>query len=258
MATTPIAVSGNGVMGQLVHKALETELTLSCIGCIEPKETSLSELSTVPSGIIDFSHPDCLTGIIEYVTAQYEAGYRIPVVIATTGFTEQQKDQIKELSCLVPVVFSSNFSIGVTLLHRVLREFSPLLIDWDKEIVEMHHNRKVDAPSGTALSLAHSLDPQGILTPIYGRGGSAPRKFNEIGIHAVRGGSICGNHDVIFAGPSEVLTFRHEALDRSIFAHGAIRAMKFALVQTEPRLYTMEDVMSSSQSESERITRLVK
>ena len=141
-----VAVSGNGVMGQLVHKALETEPTLSCIGCIEPKETSLSELSTVPSGIIDFSHPDCLTGIIEYVTAQYEAGYRIPVVIATTGFTEQQKDQIKELSCLVPVVFSSNFSIGVTLLHRVLREFSPLLIDWDKEIVEMHHNRKVDAP----------------------------------------------------------------------------------------------------------------
>ena len=221
-----IAVSGNGVMGQLVRKTLETDSTLDFIGCVGPGDFPvLDALPASPDGIIDFSHPDCLSGIIDYVTAQAEAGRRIPVVIATTGHSEAQIQQIHELSHMVPVVFSSNFSPGVTILTRLLKEFSPLMADWDIEIVETHHNRKLDAPSGTALTLAKALDR------------------NDIGIHSLRGGDVRGIHEVMFFGPGETLTLKHEALDRGLFSAGAVKAMKFALAQEKPGLWGMEDVM---------------
>lgn len=221
-----IAISGNGVMGQLVRKALETDPTLDFIGCVGPGDFPvLDALPASPDGIIDFSHPDCLSGIIDYVTAQAEAGRRIPVVIATTGHSEAQIQQIHELSHMVPVVFSSNFSPGVTILTRLLKEFSPLMADWDIEIVETHHNRKLDAPSGTALTLAKALDR------------------NDIGIHSLRGGDVRGIHEVMFFGPGETLTLKHEALDRGLFSAGAVKAMKFALAQEKPELFGMGDVM---------------
>lgn len=221
-----IAISGNGVMGQLVRKALETDSTLDFIGCVGPGDFPvLDSLPASPDGIIDFSHPDCLSGIIDYVTAQAEAGRRIPVVIATTGYSEAQIQQIHELSHMVPVVFSSNFSPGVTILTRLLKEFSPLMADWDIEIVETHHNRKLDAPSGTALTLAKALDR------------------NDIGIHSLRGGDVRGIHEVMFFGPGETLTLKHEALDRGLFSAGAVKAMKFALAQEKPGLFGMGDVM---------------
>ena len=221
-----IAISGNGVMGQLVRKALETDSTLDFIGCVGPGDLPvLDALPASPDGIIDFSHPDCLSGFIDYVTAQAEAGRRIPVVIATTGYSEAQIQQIHELSHMVPVVFSSNFSPGVTILTRLLKEFSPLMADWDIEIVETHHNRKLDAPSGTALTLAKALDR------------------NDIGIHSVRGGDVRGIHEVMFFGPGEMLTLKHEALDRGLFSAGAVKAMKFALAQEKPGLFGMGDVM---------------
>lgn len=221
-----IAISGNGVMGQLVRKTLETDSTLDFIGCVGPGDFPvLDALPASPDGIIDFSHPDCLSGIIDYVTAQAEAGRRIPVVIATTGHSEAQIQQIHELSHVVPVVFSSNFSPGVTILTRLLKEFSPLMADWDIEIVETHHNRKLDAPSGTALTLAKALDR------------------NDIGIHSVRGGDVRGIHEVMFFGPGETLTLKHEALDRGLFSAGAVKAMKFALAQEKPGLFGMGDVM---------------
>ena len=221
-----IAVSGNGVMGQLVRKTLETDSTLDFIGCVGPGDFPvLDALPASPDGIIDFSHPDCLSGIIDYVTAQAAAGRRIPVVIATTGHSEAQIQQIHELSHMVPVVFSSNFSPGVTILTRLLKEFSPLMADWDIEIVETHHNRKLDAPSGTALTLAKALDR------------------NDIGIHSLRGGDVRGIHEVMFFGPGETLTLKHEALDRGLFSAGAVKAMKFALAQEKPGLWGMEDVM---------------
>lgn len=248
-----ITVSGNGVMGQLVRKALEADPTLSFLGCIGPSTNtppglidylSFSSLPSVPSGIIDFSHPDCLVEIIEYVMTQLEPGEnkpgrRIPVVIATTGYSPDQIDQIHQLASRVPVVFSSNFSPGVTILTRILRELAPLMADWDVDIVEKHHRRKVDAPSGTALTLAKTLNRP----LIYGRHGYSPRK-DEIGIHAVRGGDIRGVHEVIFMGNGETLTLTHEALDRGLFAAGAVKAMKFALEQDGPGLWNMEDVLT--------------
>ena len=220
-----IAISGNGVMGQLVRKALEADPSLQFGGCIGPGDiSSLSELPSIPDGLIDFSHPDCLNGIYDYVLEQTEAGRTIPVVIATTGYSEAQIDQIRELARCVPVVFSSNYSPGVTILTRVLRELSPLMSEWDIEIVETHHNRKLDAPSGTALTLAKALN-------------------RPVPMHSLRGGDVRGIHEIMFFGAGETLTLKHEALDRGLFAAGAVKAMKFALEQDVPGLWTMEDVM---------------
>ena len=220
-----IAISGNGVMGQLVRKALEADPSLQFGGCIGPGDiSSLSELPSIPDGLIDFSHPDCLNEIYNYVLEQTEVGHTIPVVIATTGYSEAQVDQIRELARRVPVVFSSNFSPGVTILTRVLRELSPLMSDWDIEIVETHHNRKLDAPSGTALTLAKALN-------------------RPVPMHSLRGGDVRGIHEIMFFGAGETLTLKHEALDRGLFAAGAVKAMKFALEQDVPGLWTMEDVM---------------
>ena len=225
-----IAISGNGVMGQLVRKALEADPSLQFGGYIGPGDiSSFSELPSIPSGIIDFSHPDCLSGLIDYVMTQLEPGgnqpgHTIPVVIATTGYSEAQVDQIRELARRVPVVFSSNYSPGVTILTRVLRELSPLMSEWDIEIVETHHNRKLDAPSGTALTLAKALN-------------------RPVPMHSLRGGDVRGIHEIMFFGAGETLTLKHEALDRGLFAAGAVKAMKFALEQKTPGLWTMEDVM---------------
>ena len=220
-----IAISGNGVMGQLVRKALEADPSLQFGGCVGPGDfPALSALPSIPSGIIDFSHPDCLNGIYDYVLEQTEAGRTIPVVIATTGYSEAQVDQIHELARRVPVVLSSNYSPGVTILTRVLRELSPLMSEWDIEIVETHHNRKLDAPSGTALTLAKALN-------------------RPVPMHSLRGGDVRGVHEIMLFGAGETLTLKHEALDRGLFAAGAVKAMKFALEQDVPGLWTMEDVM---------------
>ena len=220
-----IAISGNGVMGQLVRKALETDPMLQFGGCVGPGDfPALSALPSIPSGIIDFSHPDCLNGIYDYVLEQTEVGHTIPVVIATTGYSETQVAQIHELARHVPVVFSSNYSPGVTILTKLLRDLSPLMSDWDIEIVETHHNRKLDAPSGTALTLAKALN-------------------RPVPMHSLRGGDVRGVHEIMFFGAGETLTLKHEALDRGLFAAGAVKAMKFALEQKTPGLWTMEDVM---------------
>ena len=220
-----IAISGNGVMGQLVRKALEADPSLQFGGCVGPGDFPvLSALPSILSGIIDFSHPDCLNGIYDYVLEQAEAGHTIPVVIATTGYSEAQVNQIHELARRVPVVFSSNYSPGVTILTKLLRDLSPLMSDWDIEIVETHHNRKLDAPSGTALTLAKALN-------------------RPVPMHSLRGGDVRGIHEIMFFGAGETLTLKHEALDRGLFAAGAVKAMKFALEQITPGLWTMEDVM---------------
>lgn len=237
-----IAVSGNGVMGQLVRQQLEKDASsshpLHCAGCVGTGGfDSLFSIPQPVEGIIDFSHPDCLSSIDAYIQA-----HPVPLVIATTGYNESQKKQIHRLSEQVPVVFSSNFSPGITILSRILRQISPLLEDWDVEIVEMHHNRKLDAPSGTALMLADAIDSQGQLPRLLGRRGAGKRQ-KEIGLHAIRCGSISGKHQVIFASFDEILSFSHEVHHRSLFACGAILAMRFALRQSKPGLFSMEDVL---------------
>ena len=237
-----IAVSGNGVMGQLVKEQLQAEspgsCRFQCAGCVGPGDfSSLFQIEAPIHGIIDFSHPDFLSGIAAYISV-----HPVPLVIATTGHNEEQLRQIHSLSQQVPVVFAANFSPGITILSRILRSISPLLSQWDVEIIEMHHNRKLDAPSGTALALADAVDPQHAMPRLTGRRGVS-RRNGEIGLHAIRGGAVSGKHCVLFASANEILTFSHEAHSRSLFAQGAVLAMQFALRQTAPGLFSMEDVM---------------
>ena len=173
MFNPSIAVSVTGVMGQLVRKALTDDPELEYI-----------DFPGHGAGIIDFSHPDCLNGIIEYVMDRLDCGHRIPVVIATTGYSPSQIDQIHDLARCVPVVFSSNYSPGVTILTRILRNLSPLMSDWEIEIVETHHKRKLDAPSGTALTLEKALE-------------------RTVPIHSLRGGDVRGVHGPQVEGEPE-------------------------------------------------------
>ena len=229
-------VVGYGAMGKIVADLLQEELT--SVVALECENKSLYDVKENFDVIIDFSNPANLDMIINYAKE-----YNKPVVFATTGFSELDYVKINELSKTVPVLLSSNFSLGVILLNRLVKEITPILKDdFDIEIVEAHHHHKVDAPSGTAKMLLKSVVENTGFTPVYGRDGYAPRKPNEVGVHAVRGGSIVGNHDVIFAGADEVLTLSHSAQSKKIFAVGAIKAARFIVLQNVG-LYDMEDVL---------------
>lgn len=191
--------------------------------------------------IIDFSRPDSMGELCAYAVDK-----RLPLVIATTGLGAQEGRYMAEASRFVPVFSAPNFSIGVALLHSLAQKAAAFLgDDFDIEIVEAHHSQKVDAPSGTALSLARGINEalDGRLNYTYGRHGSqAARSKRELGIHAVRGGSIPGDHEVMFCGQHEVLSISHRAQSRALFAVGALRAAQF-VVGKSPRIYSMEDLV---------------
>ena len=168
--------------------------------------------------------------------------HNCPAVIATTGFNAEQIAQIEALGADVPVVFSANYSLGVNVMKRVIAEITPILEDaFDIEIVEKHHNKKLDSPSGTAKMLLAAADPDGAYDHIFGREGNRKRG-KEIGIHAVRGGTIAGEHTVIYAGEDEIIEVKHTAGSKKIFAAGALKAAQFA-AEAESGFYTMENVL---------------
>ena len=143
----------------------------------------------------------------------------------------------------MPVLFSGNFSIGVILMNRLVKEMTYILSDsFDIEIIEKHHNKKIDAPSGTANMLIESINETLDYKVVHGRSGIKPREKKEIGVHAVRGGTIVGEHEVIFAGRDELLTIKHEALSKMIFVKGAITGMNW-LIHQESGMYSMEEVL---------------
>lgn len=191
--------------------------------------------------IIDFSHPSALTPLLNYAYSK-----SLPVVIATTGFSNEQKEEIMEMSKKIPVFFSFNMSLGINLLVELAKKATQILGDqFDIEIVEKHHNQKIDAPSGTALMLADAINEtkNNTMKYMYDRHSKrAKREKNEIGIHAIRGGTIVGEHDVIFAGRDEIITLSHTAMSKEIFAVGSVNAAVF-LVGKTPGLYTMSDLI---------------
>ncbi|MBR6028572.1 MAG: 4-hydroxy-tetrahydrodipicolinate reductase [Clostridia bacterium] len=194
--------------------------------------------------VVDFSHPGTLEGLLTWARA-----HRVPAVLATTGYSEAQKALIAESAKELPLFASGNFSLGIALLRRLAREAAQVLgEDFDVEIVEAHHRRKVDAPSGTALMLYDAV------SSAYSEGREAvysradrrqPRPRNEIGIHSVRGGTVTGEHEVCFLGPQERLTLSHSAENRSLFATGALKAASFLLCRA-PGLYDMDDLVSTA------------
>ncbi|MEG0681090.1 MAG: 4-hydroxy-tetrahydrodipicolinate reductase [Eubacterium sp.] len=193
--------------------------------------------------IIDFSHFKAFDGIFNYAKAT-----KTPIVIATTGLSDQNMADIQVASQNFPIFKTANMSLGINILARALKEMSGVLEDtFDIEIIEKHHNKKVDAPSGTALLLADAVN-DGLNTKkeyTYGREGrDCKRQVNELGIHAIRGGTIAGEHTVLFAGNDELIEVKHTALSKKVFANGALKAAKY-LVTKDPGLYDMQDVINT-------------
>lgn len=232
-----IALVGYGAMGKVVQQNISAEEQLSAI--VSPETNfDFCDIKQKPDVIIDFSNPAMLDGVCAYAEAN-----KVPVVIATTGYDEGQLKKIEELSKKVPVLFSGNYSLGVILLNRLVKEITPVLKDsFDIEIIEKHHNKKADAPSGTAKMLVNSVNADGDMHIVYGREGASKRQKNEVGVHAVRGGTIVGEHQVIYAGTDEVLQLTHYAHSKAIFAKGALRGAHW-LVKKPVGLYNMEDVL---------------
>lgn len=192
--------------------------------------------------IIDFSKPEGTNDLVQYCIEK-----EVPIVIATTGLSPEQDLNILEAATRIPIFKSSNTSIGVNVLLDLVKMATRVLSDeFDIEIIEKHHNKKVDAPSGTAYMIANAINDElnEVMTYNYGRNGKdAQREEKEIGIHAVRGGTIPGEHTVIFAGLDEIIEIKHTALSKKIFAKQAINVAQF-IVNKEPKLYNMNDYIN--------------
>ncbi|MDF3000955.1 MAG: dapB [Bacillota bacterium] len=236
--TLKIGLVGYGRMGRLVKETIEKTGGVECAGIVSPEYNSdLSQIDGKLDVIIDFSHPSNL----DMIASSAEKNHT-PVVFATTGYSAEQIEEIKELSQKVAVVYTANFSLGITVFQQVLRQITPVLRDvFDIEIIEKHHKMKLDSPSGTAKMLLQAVEEGREYEKKYGREGFGKRG-DEIGIHSVRGGTIAGEHTVLFAGEDEILEITHQAHSRQIFATGAVQAAKFAAGKN-PDLYDMNDVL---------------
>ncbi len=201
--------------------------------------SSLHEYTGDADVIVDFSNR-AATGILtEYATRR-----SIPLVLATTGQSEEELAMVWRAATQIPVFFSANMSLGIAALLTAARAIASVYPDADIEIIEKHHNRKLDAPSGTALMLARAIgEVREETTLLYGRGGQKKREPNEIGIHAVRMGNIVGEHEVMIGTDSETITLRHEAHNRALFAEGALRAAAF-LKGRPAGMYSMNDLVA--------------
>lgn len=204
----------------------------------------LSEtLKEKPDVIIDFSHPSALSDLLSYCKMN-----NVPLVIGTTGYSDEEKAQITAAAAQIPVFFTFNMSLGINLLAELAKKAAQILGDqFDIEIVEKHHNRKKDAPSGTAILLAEAINEEldNSKHYIYDRHAiRRPRDKNEIGISSIRGGTIVGEHDIIFAGHDEVITLSHSAQSREVFAVGAVNAAVF-LAGKPAGMYAMGDLIKS-------------
>ena len=248
-----IALVGcNGKMGKAVSAAAESRNDCKILFGADPYGTSnydypvyesLAVSATKADVIIDFSNPASLDDILEYAVNN-----NTPCVICTTGYSPEQVEKIKKTSEKIAIFYSGNMSLGINLLIELSKEAAKLLgTDFDIEIVEKHHNQKVDAPSGTALMLADGISEVLDEEPQYVYDRHSYRKKrakNEIGIHAVRGGSIVGEHEVIFAGHDEVVTLTHQAQSKEVFAVGAVNAAVY-LASQKAGMYNMGNLLSS-------------
>ena len=231
-----LAVIGNGRMGRMIANVCGDAFEVA--GFVGPGDHAHPDEIEGVDAMIDFSYPGNLEMVLESAVRR-----KLPLVIGTTGLTAEQGDAIRAASDVIPIVWANNFSTGVTVLVRLARMAAQALgEDFDIEITETHHKMKEDAPSGTAKALLASVDPEGGYAVVNGREGRPGARGREIGMHAVRGGTVAGEHSVHFFGQMEEIELRHRADSREIFARGALRAAEFA-VHAQPGLYNMEDVL---------------
>ena len=236
-----IIVNGcTGAMGRVLTELINTSEAFSLAAGVSrssPDYASLSDFQGAADCVIDFSNHANTNELLAYCI---ERG--LPVVIATTGQTDEEKAAITAAAEKIPVFYSGNMSLGIALLVELAKQTARVFPDADIEIIERHHNRKLDAPSGTALMLADAIrEVRPEATYNLGRPESGKRTKQEIGIHAVRYGNEVGTHEVIVATNSQVITLKHEAENRALFAEGALSAAAF-LVNQSAGLYSMKDL----------------
>jgi len=238
-----------GKMGKVLTRCVQedNELELVCGVSFNPTEPTnykvynkMADIEESADVIIDFSHHSALDDVLSFALKT-----KTPLVIATTGYNDNELNRIKEASKFIPIFLSFNMSLGINVLLKLVKETSKILEGFDIEVIEKHHNKKIDAPSGTAIMIANAIKE--VLPNIeynYGRyGRESKRNESEIGIHAIRGGTIVGEHNVIYAGHDEVVELKHIAQSKDIFAKGAITAAKY-LVNQVPGYYNMDNMLS--------------
>lgn len=249
-----VIVNGcHGKMGQVLVYQIKQDNELKIVAGIDreprrikvdfPVYDNIFDCKEKADVVIDFSRPEALQGLLDYSIKNNTS-----LVIATTAMSPQDMNNIKEVSKKVPIFQSANMSVGMNVLIKLAREAAKIMEDsTDIEIVERHHNLKVDAPSGTAYLIANKINDS-LKKPkkyVYGRHTKTERRYeNEIGIHAIRGGTIVGDHTVIFAGNDEIIEISHNATSKNIFALGAIKAAKF-IANKEPAFYNMDNLMEN-------------
>lgn len=243
----------NGKMGQVISGLIAADSDVVMVAGVDARDdghnaypvfTDIESCDVEADCLIDFSAAVAVDKMLDYCVNK-----KLPCVLCTTGLSEEQLHKVQEASKKVAVLKSANMSLGINLLLKILKEAAGVLAPagFDMEIVEKHHNLKVDAPSGTALALADSINEEfgNEYEYVYDRSARrVQRPKKEIGISAVRGGTIVGDHDVIFAGADEVITFSHTAYSKAVFGKGAVQAAKFLAGKTAG-MYDMSDVIDA-------------
>ena len=241
----------NGRMGRVITNIVQNDDNVTIVAGVDifneinndyPVYTAINECEEEADVIIDFATASAVDNLLDYSKKR-----KIPVVLCTTGLSPKQVDMIDEVSKEVAVLYSANMSLGINTLFKILGAITNVLDNagFDIEIVEKHHNQKIDAPSGTALAIADVINEQVVnkLEYVFDRSDRRQKRDKkELGISAVRGGTIVGEHEVIFAGEEEVIEIKHTAYSRNVFAKGAVEAAKF-LKGKEPNKYTMRQVV---------------
>lgn len=246
-----IMVNGcSGKMGQVVCDLIEQDNDLVLKAGFDkfvtgefafPVFSEISEITEKPDVIVDFSVPSATLNILEYA-----AKNNVPVVIATTGFSSDEEEKIKEYSKQIPIFKSSNMSYDIMIMQKLVKWLAPKLKGTDIEITETHHNRKIDSPSGTAQMLADSINEAlgNTLHCEYNRHSKREKRDkNEIGMNSIRGGNIVGEHTVQFFGEFETFEIKHTSYSRNVFAEGALKAARF-IINQKPGMYDMNDMCS--------------
>ena len=251
---TKIAVTGAcGKMGRVIADICRSRTDCNIIAGIDlmgeqydsfPVVKKVFDLPEKPDVIIDFSHPSALPDLLSYCRMN-----SVPLVVATTGYTDEERAEITAASANIPIFYTFNMSLGINLLVELARKATQILGDqFDIEIVERHHNLKKDAPSGTAIMIGEAINEELNNSKhfVYDRHSvRRERGADEIGMHAIRGGTIVGDHDIIFAGRDEVITLSHSAQSKEVFAVGAVNAAVF-LAGKSAGLYAMADLIKES------------
>ena len=232
-----VFLSGYGKMGRMLEE-LALERGWDIVGHADITCPEAYETAPGADVCLDFSGVGALQPLLGYLHRTKTA-----LVSGTTGLTEPDLDALQELGRELPVIWTANYSTGIAVFRRMLHNYAGVLAGWDKEIVEIHHNQKADAPSGTAKLLLQELDPEGTATVLHGREGlCGKRRPEEIGVFSLRGGTVTGEHEVCFFGTGERIRISHSAENRGVFAAGALRAAAF-LMNQQPGMYSMDDVV---------------